>query len=167
MEDIIIRRMRIEDAEAVTDVLIRSWQTAYRGIVSDECLDNMDRTTLIERRKKQYKDYIVAESDKGIVGFCWYMNDNSYSKELSDIDSEIVAIYVLPDLIREGIGKKMFSHAVEDLKGQGRKHMIIWCLKDNVNGRRFYEKMGGTMNGEHKIRIGNDDYDEVGYLFCL
>lgn len=36
MENIVIRRMEIEDAEAVTDILIKSWQTAYRGIVSDE-----------------------------------------------------------------------------------------------------------------------------------
>ena len=41
MENIVIRRMEIEDAEAVTDILIKSWQTAYRGIVSDEHLENI------------------------------------------------------------------------------------------------------------------------------
>lgn len=44
---------------------------------------------------------------------------------------------------------------------------MIRCLKDNDNGRRFYEKMGGIITREHKIHIGNADYDEAGYLFCL
>ncbi|MBR2751810.1 MAG: GNAT family N-acetyltransferase [Clostridiales bacterium] len=167
MESITIRRMTIEDAEAVTDVLIKTWQTAYRGIVSDECLDHMDRPTLIERRKRQYKDYIVAVVEGRIVGFCWYVNDNSFSKEEAGIDSEIVAIYVLPESERNGVGRKMFSYAVDDLKAQGRKRMVIWCLKDNSSGRNFYEKMGGVIMGEHKTHIGNLDYDEVGFLFEL
>ena len=86
---------------------------------------------------------------------------------MSDIDSEVVAIYVVPELYRQGVGTKMLSHAIDDLKKQGRKKMVIWCLKDNVNGRHFYERSGGVIMGEHKIHIGNDDYDEVGYLFSL
>ena len=167
MGNIIIRRMEFEDAEAVTDVLIASWQTAYRGIVSDECMDNLDRVALTERRRKQYRDYIVAVIDGRIAGFCWYMNDNSYSKDVPEIDCEVVAIYVLPELLRQGVGSRMLSYAVDDLKKQGREKMVIWCLKDNINGRKFYEKMGGVIMGEHKTHIGNDDYDEVGYLFRL
>ena len=167
MEDIIIRRMEIEDAEAVTDVLINTWKTAYRGIVSDECLDNLDRVTLVERRRKQYKDYIVAVSDGLIAGFCWYVNNNSFTEDVPDIDSEVVAIYVLPEMERQGIGRKMMLYAIDDLKKQDKNKMIIWCLKDNHQGRAFYEKMGGKIIGEHKTHIGNLDYDEVGFLFRL
>jgi ribosomal protein S18 acetylase RimI-like enzyme len=167
MENTVIRRMTPEDAEAVTDVLIDTWKTAYRGIVSDDVLDHQDREMLIERRKKQYKDYIVAEINGHVVGYCWYVNDNSFSKELSDIDCEIVAIYVLPGMARKGVGRKMFSYAVEDLRKQNREKMVIWCLKDNCSGRAFYEKMGGKIIGEHKTHIGNEDYDEVGFLFRI
>ena len=167
MEDIIIRRMNIEDSEAVTDILISSWQTAYRGIVSDEHLDNMDRPSLVERRRKQYKDYIVAVSDGEVVGYCWYVNDSSFTNDVSDIDSEVVALYVKPELKRHGVGRTMLSYAIDDLKKQDRKRMIIWCLKDNTPSRLFYESMGGTIVGEHKIHIGNRDYDEVGFLYTL
>lgn len=167
MSDITVRRMTIEDAEAVTDVLIDSWQTAYRGIVSDDCLDNLNRAELIERRKRQYKDYIVAVVDDRVAGYCWYINDNSFSDDLSDIDCEIVALYVRPELERHGIGSRMLSYAADDLKDQGRTRMVIWCLKDNHRGRQFYTKMGGNVMGEHTTHIGNDDYDEVGFLFSL
>ena len=167
MGEVTIRRMEIEDAEAVTDVLINTWQTAYRGIVSDECLDHLDRETLIERRRRQYRDYIVAVSDGRIAGFCWYVNDNSFSKDLPDIDCEVVALYVLPESERQGIGRKMMSYSFDDLKKQGRKKMVIWCLKENYSGRKFYEKMCGKIFGEHKTHIGNLDYDEVGFLYDL
>ena len=55
MENTVIRRMAPEDAEAVTDVLIDTWKTAYRGIVSDDVLDHQDREMLIERRKSSIK----------------------------------------------------------------------------------------------------------------
>lgn len=167
MENTIIRRMTVDDAEAVTDVLIDTWKTAYRGIVRDDVLDHQDREMLIGRRRKQYKDYIVAEVNGRVVGYCWYVNDNSFSKELSDIDCEIVAIYVLPEMARQGVGRKMFSYAVDDLKKQNREKMVIWCLKENYSGRAFYEKMGGKISGEHKTHIGNEDYDEVGFLFGI
>lgn len=167
MENTIIRRMTIEDAEAVTDVLIDTWKTAYRGIVSDHVLDHQDREMLIGRRKKQYKDYIVAEVNGRVVGYCWYVNDNSFSEDRSDIDCEIVAIYVLPETERRGVGRKMFSYAVDDLRKQNREKMVIWCLKENYSGRAFYEKMGGKISGEHKTHIGNEDYDEVGFLFGI
>lgn len=167
MQNTIIRRMTFEDAESVTDVLIDTWKTAYRGIVSDDVLDHQDREMLIERRRRQYKDYIVADVNGRVVGYCWYVNDNSFSKELSDVDCEIVAIYVLPETERRGLGRKMFTYAVEDLKKQGKTRMVIWCLKDNSTGREFYKKMGGTVIGEHKTHIGNEDYDEVGFLFSL
>ena len=167
MAEATIRRMTFEDAEGVTDVLIHTWQTAYRGIVSDECLDHLDRPELIERRKKQYKDYIVASLEDRIVGYCWYVGDNSFSKETPEIDSEIVALYVLPEVKRKSIGRALFEHAWEDLKKQGRKKMVIWCLKENFPARKFYEQMGGVIFGEHITHIGNQDYDEVGFLYDI
>ncbi|MBQ5310903.1 MAG: GNAT family N-acetyltransferase [Oscillospiraceae bacterium] len=165
--DITIRRMRPEDAEAVTDILMGCWKTAYRGIVSDEHLDNMDRAQLAERRRQQYRDYIVAVSDGEIVGYCWYVSDDSYTNDMPGIDSEIVALYVKPELKRRGIGKKLFLYAVDDLRKQDRKKMVIWCLKDNLSAARFYEDMGGTAAGEHRINIGGREYDEVGFLYSL
>ena len=167
MDDLIIRTMEIEDAEAVTDILIDSWQTSYRGIVSNEYLDNMDKGILADRRRKQYRDYIVAVSEGRIVGYCWYVNDNSFTKDISEIDSEVIALYVDPKLKRQGLGRRMLSYVIDDLKKQGRKNMIIWCLKENYPSRKFYEKMGGMIIGEHMTNIGYKDYEEVGFLYKL
>ena len=45
--------------------------------------------------------------------------------------------------------------------------MIIWCLKDNYSSRKFYEKMGGEVVGEHEIEIGGRAYQEVGFGYYI
>ena len=134
MENVTIRRMTIEDAEAVTDILMNAWKTAYRGIVSDEYLDNMNKETLTERRRQQHKDYIVAVADGRIVGYCWYMNNNSYTQDVPEVDSEVVALYVDPASKRHGLGRMLLSHAMDDLRNQGKKK-IIFTDKYRVGAR--------------------------------
>ena len=65
MENVIIRNVRKEDIPDVVDIQISSWQTAYRGIVDDEYLDNMNRKERIEKRNKDYQNggFIVEEMD--------------------------------------------------------------------------------------------------------
>ena len=47
-----IRKAEIADAEKIAKIKIEGWQTAYRGIIDDEFLDNMDRKKEIEKRRQ-------------------------------------------------------------------------------------------------------------------
>ena len=59
----------------------------------------------------------------------------------------------------------MFHDSVEQFKAAGKSKMLIWCLKENYEARKFYEKMGGLeyKNGTHKW--GNRDYDMISYTY--
>ena len=59
----------------------------------------------------------------------------------------------------------MVKHIKNDLKKQGNKKMIIWCLKENQPSRKFYEKMGGILVNEHNISFGDKKYPEVAFGF--
>jgi hypothetical protein len=45
--------------------------------------------------------------------------------------------------------------------------MIVWCLRENGEARKFYERMGGKVykTGTHKW--GNRDYEMISYLYQL
>lgn len=45
--------------------------------------------------------------------------------------------------------------------------MVIWCLKENKNARKFYEKMGGKLYKTRNIEIENKEYAEVCYKYDL
>jgi len=53
------------------------------------------------------------------------------------------------------------------MQRENREKMVIWCLKDNINARRFYEQMGGVLDKKRTLKIGDTDYEEVSYIYEL
>lgn len=168
-EKIIIRRIEIEDIEAVADIKIDGWKTAYKGIIDAEFLDNMDRNAEIEKRRNDYNQsgFIVAVIDNEVVGFSRYTFDSEDSKRYSDIDCELRAIYVKSSLKKKGIGKNLMKYVINQFKSSGKKKMILWCFKENYPSRAFYEKMGGKVFDYKKIKFGDKDYDIVSYVYNI
>lgn len=163
----IIRKMEEKDIEQVVDIQIGGWRTAYKGIIDEEFLDNMNREEKINRRRNTYNQRlcIVAEDDREVVGFCNYYDRND--EDFLEYDAEIMALYVRPDKKNHGIGSLMFEYVRDYFKLNGKNKMILWCLKENYPSRGFYEKMGGKIVGEKQIEFGGKNYDEVGFGYDL
>ena len=145
-EQMIIRRAMQNDARQIAEIIVEDWKNAYRGIIDDDFLDSMS---------------VEAVNEK-IMGLTWNeINDSD------DSDCEIIALYVKYEERKSGIGRGLFLDSVEEFKSQGKKRMIIWCLKENYEARKFYEKMGGLeyKHGTHKW--GNRDYDMISYTYNL
>lgn len=163
----IVRNVKKEDLRAVSEIAVRGWQTAYRGIIDDEYLDSLSIEENYQKRLKDYKEngFIVAELDSEVVGFCRYTLENLFSKDIPDIDGEICAIYVKPELKRNGIGRELFKYVFNEFKKNGNKKIILWCLKENYPSRAFYEKMGGILCDESTIKKDGKEYKEVGFKY--
>ena len=79
-----------------------------------------------------------------------------------------MAIYVDCDNLGNGIGKKMMEYVMKELKNEGKRKMILWCLEENENARKFYEKMGGKLvNDEKYFETEGQKYKEVGYIYDI
>ena len=167
----IIRRARIEDIPAITDIQIGGWLAAYRGMISDEDLEKMkaSRAERIARHTGciQTMTYIVAEKDGEIVGFSRYIDNNSFSPDF-DVDCELLALYVKPNCKRQGIGKALINYVKDEFRKQGKKRMILWCLRDNYPSRAFYEAMGGKLAERGKdFDLDGHKYPEAGFIYEL
>lgn len=165
----IVRNVEKEDLKAVAEIVVNGWKAAYRGIIDDDFLDSLNANDAYQRMLKNYQEngFVVAEIDNEVVGFCRYTLENLFSKEYTEIDGEISAIYVKPELKRNGIGKKLFEYVFNEFKKNGNKKIILWCLKENYPSRAFYEKMGGILCGESMIIRGGKKYKEVGFQFNI
>ncbi|MDO5155394.1 MAG: GNAT family N-acetyltransferase [Eubacteriales bacterium] len=114
------------------------------------------------REIDRYQKYIVAECDGQVVGCEWLEDIND-----ENADCEVIALYVRCKSRGNGIGKALLQHAMEQFKNNGKNSMIIWCLKDNIEARKFYEKMGGKELAFGTHRWGEKDYDMIAYRYVL
>ncbi len=162
MEQMIIRPAAKEDARQIAEILVEDWQIAYRGIIDDTWLDSMSVEERCEREAQRYQIYTVAADENEVLGFAWNeMTDGG------EADCEIVALYVRYAKRSSGIGKALFRHSADAFRAAGRKRMIVWCLRENEEARRFYEKMGGKLYKAGTHPWGNRDYDMTSYLWQL
>lgn len=169
MENVIIRNANEKDIPSIADIQVNGWRTAYKGIIDDSILNAMSKEEKIERLKSNYgkNGFIVAERENEVVGFCRYVDSNEFTPEMQDIDCEIAALYVKPDLKYNGIGTKLFQFVVDEFKRENKTKMILWCLKENEPSKKFYTKMGGEIAGERVIEIEEKSYYEVGFSYCI
>ncbi len=171
MENLIIRNVKKEDIPKIVDIQINGWKTAYRGIIDDEYLENLDSEydLKVKKMQKNYMNngFVVVELNNQVVAFCRYIYDNSNSPEIIDADCELSVLYVESNLKNKGIGTALFKYVINEFKKQNKTCMVIWCLKDNVIGNRFYTKMGGTIVSEKAITKGNKEYKEVCFLYNI
>jgi GNAT superfamily N-acetyltransferase len=161
----IIRRAMLKDSQAIADVHVRTWQTAYQGILADEFLQSLS----VERREKYWYEWLskenqaeflfVAELDGLVVGFV-----NGGLERSGDLlyQGEVNAIYISQQMQQQGLGRKLIEAAVGELLKREIKSMLIWVLADNPS-RKFYEVLGGKYLREQKIEIGSQTLREVAY----
>lgn len=161
-EPMIIRKATKDDAWQIADILVEDWKIAYRGIIDSDYLDAMSVEERYQRELQRYQIYMVALIGKEILGFTW---NETVDDEASDC--EIIALYVRYAKRKSGIGRALFQNSIEFFKASGKKKMIIWCLKENDEARKFYEEMGGKVYKTGTHQWGNRDYEMIAYLYHL
>lgn len=166
--DLIIRKMKYEDIDKIVDININDWKKAYKGIIDDNILDSLNKEEKIKKWRKSYNkaNTIVAEENGIVIGYCKY--DDEINNEKYNIDSEIIGLYVDYNKTKMGVGKKMMEYVMNDLKNKNKNRMILWCLEENQNARRFYESMGGKLIDDEKYyeRDGKK-FKEVAYIYDI
>ena len=161
-EEIIVRKAEKEDVRQIAEILVEDWQKAYRGIIDSDFLDSMSVDQRYEIEVKRYQKYVVATDGNEILGYAWLeMTEDEAA------DCEIIALYVRYSKRNNGIGKRLFQNAVRYFRESGKKKMIIWCLKENTESRKFYEKIGGKEFKTGSHNWGGKDYEMISYLYDI
>lgn len=127
MKNIIIRNVIEKDIPSVADIQVNGWKRAYKGIIDDAILNAMNKEEKIESFKMNYQKngFIVAELENKVVGFCRYIDNNEFTPDMQDIDCEITALYVKPNLKYNGIGTKLFQFVTNEFKSKNKTTMIL------------------------------------------
>lgn len=144
-EAIAIRTAKMSDAADIADVHEAAWRFAYRGILPGTELERM-----ISRRGPEWwrravarrVPIVVLEVGSHVRGYITY---GASRMRTLPYRAEVYELYIQPECIGLGFGRRLFRTVQQRLARRGHDALVVWCLKDNVDGCAFYERMGGRI----------------------
>ena len=166
-DDYTIRKNLYEDQEQMARIKVDGWKNAYDTIISANYLKSLnyeEQTRRYQASFDEYKDLVfVAVRDDEVLGYACF----NPTPNVEQFDSELVSLYIKPTEIGKGIGTSLFLETCKALKSLDKKNMIVWCLSDNENAIKFYERLGGKVVKTKEAKIGDKYYKEYGFYFQL
>jgi GNAT superfamily N-acetyltransferase len=142
-----IRAAGLADAVAIAQLHTRSWQTAYRGILSDDFLQGPlpeNRRVLWQARLAETdrtEQFVLVEEHGGTIrGFaCAFLEADPEWGCLLD------NLHVVPDLKGHGLGRQLMTAVAQRVwRSNPRGRLHLWVYEQNLAAHRFYERLGGV-----------------------
>jgi ribosomal protein S18 acetylase RimI-like enzyme len=149
-----IRNATAEDAASIADIHVRTWQSAYRGLLPDDALDAItpeQRHPMWERllaAPPGAHGVLLAERDGTLVGFSSF--GRTRDPEAPDDTFELFTIYVGPEVQGQGVGTRLLQAAMAAMREAGAVGALLWVLDGNEPAQRFYRKHGWERGGSTK-----------------
>lgn len=156
-----IREARAEDASGIARAQVGAWHAAYKGIISQDYLDNYS----VEMRTARWETILtgdslpggktfVMEAADGICGFASIAD--ARDEDVPENTGELVAIYVHPDFWSQRCGHALHKQALEALARNGYDLVILWVLEGNARARAFYQAHGWSEDGARATQTYGD-----------
>jgi GNAT superfamily N-acetyltransferase len=148
---------RSRDAARLRALHVRTWETAYPGLVPESFYHQRlaehrirDWDALIARQTALGGGVVVARDRSAIAGLCQYG-----PAEDDDDDARVVGhirrLYVDPRWQRQGVGRALLADAMTRLEELGIAAVTLWVLERDTGARTFYERIGYRPDGGRRV----------------
>ncbi len=152
-----------DDRMMISKVYEESWKYAYKGIIPQDYLDSISQGSWVKSLDNQDWNTLICIDNGKIVGTSSFCKSRF---EQFQGWGEIISIYLLPDYIGMGYGKKLIEAVLLELKKQGYENIFLWVLEGNKRARNFYECCGFLKTDDLlENNIGGKDLREVRYVY--
>lgn len=154
-----IRVAEEKDIEIISNIIVKTWKTAYQNIVDPEYADNLPLEKYVKiftKNIREKKEIIFVNEDNSVNGFIsGITTEGKY-------DCEIIGLYVLPEYQEKGIGKKLVKHIIKTFQEKGKSNLLIWTL-DGARNNSFYKSLDAEKTEYKELEFGARKYKGVGF----
>ena len=165
---IVVRRSRPQDAEALAAVFGDAWRLAYRGIIPHAHLEDT-----IRRRGEQWwagairsgEGLRVLQVGRKVAGYATFGLARCRGGRPATSQGEIYELYLAPSHQGLGFGERLFESCRYALDLRGLEGLLVWSLADNVGAIAFYWNRGGRPVAETTERIGGVRLKKVAFVW--
>jgi ribosomal protein S18 acetylase RimI-like enzyme len=187
-----IRPGSAADAPAIAQVRRESWHAAYSAIIAPSNIDRATAIGGSAANPPSYRRTLVAVAGEqaAVIGYASFGPERTVASakpapsappggqpkaagpaadghltpagRAGDV-GELYALYLLPAWWSAGVGRALMTSALDSLRGDRYRRVVLWVLADNARARRFYERAGFTLNGGTNVITGLGGVLEVRY----
>jgi GNAT superfamily N-acetyltransferase len=151
--DIAVRPARPADARAIGTLATRAWRAAYAGLLAPDVLHTLDPA----EQTGEWHAYLIdlPPSDRvwvigaGAAVWGFARTGPCPDDDVAAGTGEVHGLYVDPDRIGTGLGRRLFGDAVTDLAAR-HSPVVVWHFAANGSAARFYERAGFTLDGARR-----------------
>ena len=162
-----VRFAQPDDARAVAEIHVDTWQRAYVGLVSAEFLASLS----VEKSQAMWSECIANGSPQLLVAsdsnqICGWVAFGPCRDEGATLETaEIWAIYVAVSQWRRGAGRQLWLHLHRELREQGFSSVALWAFPQNERAAKFYRSLGfeAEAGTSKQFTLGGSQIDEVRY----
>jgi GNAT superfamily N-acetyltransferase len=149
-----VRPATIADAHPIAALAARAWRAAYAGLLAPDILTHLDA----EEQAHEWAGYLsglptpdrvwVIDLAGAVCGFA--RTGPCPDADLPAGAGEVHGLYLDPDRIGTGLGRRLYGHAVCDLVERGHDPIAVWHFAENRRAARFYERAGFALDGARR-----------------
>ena len=140
-----LRRAGAADASAIAEVYLSSFRTA---------LPTVRRAHSDEETRRWIRDHLVPNTDTWVA-----CDGDEVVGVLSLSPGWVEQLYVAPDRLGEGIGRRLLDLA----KAQADGPLELWTFLVNDRARRFYERNGFVASESTDGRANEEREPDIRY----
>ena len=140
--NLIIRKMTLDDLPAVVELDRRSFSLPWP-----------ERSFRFELTDNPASRCWVVEVDGKLVGMIvvWLLVDEAH----------VATLATHPDFRRQGIAKKLLSHALQNLVKEGAQSSFLEVRVSNMAAQEMYRKFGYKESGRRRRYYKDNDEDAI------
>ena len=145
--NLIYRKATSKDIEPIAQLHARSWQQTYRGIYTDNYLDNEvvnDRQSVWKERltSRTPNQWVLVATDEtsAIKGFV-----SVYGDQDPQWGALVDNLHVQAEIKGQGVGAALLIKAADHIEQEfPLSGMFLWVYEANSHATAFYERLGGV-----------------------
>jgi GNAT superfamily N-acetyltransferase len=164
----IVREAQASDAAAIAALQVRSWQTAYRGIVPDAFLDGLGEDAWLVR-------WTAALTGAGREGVHQLVSTATWDgppravavcgpalEPTAALTGQLYVLYVDPASWGCGHGGALLARVHELLVSDGHAGALLWVAAANARAIGYYEHHGWAKDGgTQREEVAGATFDEL------
>lgn len=160
-----IREASAQDAALISRIIANSWRGAYQDLIDPVYLARLQEEYWLPSMRAWLSSGrmygLIAELDGFPVGCVVY----GRGRDETHADwGEIVSLYVLPEVMGQGVGGALLTEALSALKEDGYHRVYLWAIEGNGRADGFYRKHGFILSDDRvHYKIGPGDVTDIRY----